>query len=126
MPAGSRAVADQRRSYADRLVVKAQRSVELVNVADIHWAEAAGNYVRIHLEYGTVRMRSTFESLLARLDPEVFLRIHRSIVINAGHLRRVSASNGGDATVVLSDGTRLNLSRSHRADVERYLQKLAG
>jgi two-component system LytT family response regulator len=126
MPAGSRALADQRRSYADRLVVKAQRCVELVDVADIHWAEAAGNYVRIHLEYGTVRMRSTFESLLSQLDPGVFLRIHRSIVINAGLLRRVSASNGGDGTVVLADGTRLNLSRSHRADVERYLQKLAG
>jgi two-component system LytT family response regulator len=126
MPAGSRPAADQRRSYADRLVVKAQRGVELVDVADIHWAEAAGNYVRLHLAYDTIRMRSTFESLLDRLDPEVFLRIHRSIVINAEQLRRVSSSNGGDGTVVLADGTRLNLSRSHRADVERYLERLAG
>jgi two-component system LytT family response regulator len=126
MPAGSQARADRRRSYSDRLVVRAQRSVELVDVADIHWAEASGNYVRLHLGNDTVRVRSTFESFLARLDPKIFLRIHRSIVINADHLRRVSSANGGDATVVLSDGTRLNLSRSHRADVERYLEKLAG
>ncbi len=112
--------------YADRLVVRAQRCVELVAVGDILWAEASGNYVRLHLGSDTVRVRSTFESILSRLDPNTFLRIHRSIVINADHLRRVTASNGSDAMVVLSDGTRLNLSRSHRADVDRYLERLAG
>ena len=112
--------------YADRLVVRAQRCVELVAVEEILWAEASGNYVRLHLGSDTLRVRSTFESLLSRLDPDTFLRIHRSIVINADHLRRVTASNGSDAMVVLSDGTRLNLSRSHRADVDRYLERLAG
>lgn len=112
--------------YADRLVVRVQRCVEILAVGDILWAEANGNYVRLHLGSDTVRVRSTFESLLSRLDPNTFLRIHRSIVINADHLRRVTASNGSDAMVVLSDGTRLNLSRSHRADVDRYLERLAG
>ena len=124
--AATRPTAHDERPYADRMVVRGPRCVELVDVAAIHWAEAAGNYVQLHVAGETVRMRSTFESLLAKLDPGIFLRIHRSIVINSNHLRRVTLNNGGDAMVVLSDGTRLSLSRSHRADVDRFLDQLAG
>lgn len=125
MPA-SKAAIEYHRPPADRLVVRTQRCVELVDVAEIRWAEAAGNYVRLHLGGDTVRVRSTFESLLSRLDPKSFLRIHRSIVINAEHLRKIALNSGGDAMVILSDGTRLSLSRTFRANVERFLERLAG
>jgi two-component system LytT family response regulator len=113
-------------SYAQRLVVRTQRRVDLVDVADVDWAEASGNYVRLHLGEQEIRVRSTFEALVERLDPTRFLRIHRSIVINADRLRQISMWSRGEAMVILADGTRLSLSRRHRADVEDYLERLCG
>jgi two-component system LytT family response regulator len=113
-------------AYAERLVVRSQRRVDVVDVADVDWAEASGNYVRLHLGGDEIRIRSTFEGLVARLDPNRFLRIHRSIVINADRLRQISMWSRGEAMVILIDGTRLSLSRRHRSDVEQYLERLCG
>jgi two-component system LytT family response regulator len=70
-------------------------------------------------------MRATMTSVERRLDPREFLRIHRSIIVNVDRMREIQPWFHGEAVVILEDGTRLNLSRSYRPRVERYLSRIA-
>lgn len=111
------------RTYNDRLIVKDGREIVIVDVDEIDWIESAGNYVRLHVGEETHRMRSTLSALERRLDPDLFLRIHRSIMVNTNRLKQISPWFHGDSAVVLRDGTRLNLSRGYRSRVERFLER---
>jgi two-component system LytT family response regulator len=58
----------------------------------------------------------------ARLDPEVFVRIHRSSIVNLERVRELRQLFGGDYAVVLHDGTQLKLSRARRERLESLLK----
>lgn len=113
------------RPHAERLVVRSRRRVELVRTADIDWIEAARNYVRLHVGATSHRMRATISAVERLLDPHEFLRIHRSIIVNVDRMREVQPWSHGEAIVILEDGTRLNLSRGCRPQVDRYLARLS-
>ncbi|HEX7111285.1 MAG TPA: LytTR family DNA-binding domain-containing protein, partial [Mizugakiibacter sp.] len=88
---------------------------------DIDWIRADGNYVRIHAAGAAFLHRETLQGLLAALDPARFLRIHRGIVVNVERVREVHPLFGGNAEVILHDGTRLDLSRRFRAGARALL-----
>ena len=60
--------------------------------------------------------------IAARLDPEVFVRIHRSSIVNLERVRELQQLFGGDYTVVLHDGTQLKLSRARRERLESLIK----
>jgi two-component system LytT family response regulator len=110
-------------SYSDRVVIKDNRRIVLLAVDEIDWIESAGNYVRLHVADEVHQMRSTLTALEQRLDPDRFLRIHRSIIVNVDRVKQITPWFHGDAAVVLRDGTRLNLSRSYRSKIDRFLER---
>ena len=63
----------------------------------------------------------TMKELEALLDPALFLRIHRSTVINAAHVTQMTAHDNGEFFVTLAPGTRLKVSRGYRDRVARFL-----
>ena len=65
-------------------------------------------------------IRQTMKSLEERLDPEQFMRIHRSSIVNIARIKDVQAMFNGDHEVRLVDGTRLTLSRGFRAALDRF------
>ena len=77
-------------TYNHRLIVKDGREIVIVDVDEIDLIESAGNYVRLHVGEETHRMRSTLYALERRLDPDLFLRIHRSIMVNTKRLKQIS------------------------------------
>jgi len=107
------------------LVVRSRGRADLVRVEDIDWVEAAANYVRIHVGSEVHRMRSTFAAVKTRLDAGRFVPIHRCIIVNVERVKQIRPSLQGSWAVILRDGTRLNLSRSFRPRVERFLDDLA-
>jgi two-component system, LytTR family, response regulator len=96
----------------ERLWVRSGDAREPVRVADLVHVAAEGNYVRLHTATGNHLMRDTLSGLLERLDPARFRRIHRSHVVNVDHVRKLLPWFGGDRLVMMSDGSRLTLSRS--------------
>ena len=84
-----------------------------VPLADIAWAEAAGNYVTLHLRGRTLLHRTTLGALEGELGPE-FARIHRSRLVRRDAVRRLTGGQSGDFTVMLDDGTELRGSRRFR------------
>ncbi len=106
------------RKYLDRVVVKSSARVFFLRVEEIDWIEAAGNYLKLHAGGEAHLLRETMNNLEARLDPALFLRIHRSTIVNLERVRELQPWFHGDYAVLLRDGTRLTLSRSYRQKVQ--------
>ena len=105
-----------------RLVVKSGGRIVFLRVDEIDWVEAADNYVRIHAGRESHLIRETLQSLEGRLNPDKFLRIHRSTLVNLDRIRELQPIFHGDYLVKLNDGTELTLSRSYR---EKLLEPLS-
>ncbi len=89
--------------------------LQLVRAADIRWCEAERNYVRLHVATAAHLLRSTLHDLERRLDPERFVRVHRSSIVNVEHLTRLEPWFHGEYVAFLSDGARVRVSRTYSA-----------
>jgi hypothetical protein len=98
-----------------RLLVRKLGREFLIATADIEWAQAAGNYVNLHLRGHDYPLRSTMAAIEARLDPALFVRIHRSYLVNLGQVQSIEPLDGGEARVHLRDGGALPCSRRYLA-----------
>jgi two-component system LytT family response regulator len=105
----------------DRLVVKSGGRVFFIRTDDVDWIEAAGNYVRLHLGDESHLFRETMTRMEARLDPRRFARIHRSRIVNTERIKELQPWFNGEYVVVLSNGTKLPLSRGYRDKLQEQL-----
>jgi len=112
------------RKPQDRLVIKAGGRVFFLKTEEIDWIEAAGNYARIHVGKESHLLRETMSALETRLDPEKFLRIHRSTIVNIERIQELQPWFHGDYVVILRDGTQLTLSRGYRQKIQEVFGNL--
>ena len=103
---------------AERLLINTDGRLVPVRVADIDWIEAAGNYVRLHVDKSVQMSRDTLSGMEKRLDPARFARIHRSAIVNLDRVKELQAWFSGDFVVILTTGERLRLCRSFRRAFE--------
>jgi two-component system, LytTR family, response regulator len=101
--------------HSRRLLVPSDERSVFVNVAEIVRIEADRNNVTIFTPRGSYSMRTTLESLEERLDPEQFIRIHRSHLVNIDALKEIHPWFHGDYKAKLHDGTELMWSRRYAA-----------
>ncbi|MDF2480008.1 MAG: response regulator receiver protein [Stenotrophomonas indicatrix] len=83
----------------------------LVATEEVEYAQASGNYVNLRVRGCDYPLRMTMAALEERLDPSVFLRCHRSWLINRRHLRSIEPADGGEALLHMADGARVPCSR---------------
>jgi two-component system LytT family response regulator len=100
--------------YAERLVIKTVGKIFFLGVEEIDWIEAADNYVRLHSGHDKHLLRETMNSLESRLDPNQFLRVQRSAIINVRRIKELHPLFKGEYEIVLRDGTRLTSGRGYR------------
>lgn len=101
-------------AIAERISIKSEGRIILIKPSEIDWIEAADNYVSLHLGKAVHLLRETMNSMEGRLDPEKFLRISRSIIVNTERVKELHPLFHGDYALVLHDGTKLNSSRNYR------------
>ena len=106
----------------ERMVARTNGKILILRVDDIDWIEAAANYVRVHIGQKHFLVRETMTNLETRLDPDRFLRIHRSIIVRKDRIKELEPLFQGDYSVVLHDGTRLTSSRGYRDKIQMFLQ----
>jgi two-component system, LytTR family, response regulator len=103
-------------TYVKRLAVRSGTRTLFVPVADIEWIQAAENYVELHfieLNPTGCLLQATMNTLEASLDPEMFLRIHRSLIVNVSRIKELQPAGHGEYVIVLRSGVRLESSRSY-------------
>ncbi|MEO8032461.1 MAG: LytTR family DNA-binding domain-containing protein [Gemmatimonadota bacterium] len=107
-----------------RLIVREVGQVIVVPSREVDWIEGADYYALLHVGSTAHLLRETLTSLERRLDPDRFIRIHRSTIVNLSRVRAVEAALRGDGVVVLTSGARLKVMRSRRDLLERKLEAL--
>jgi two-component system, LytTR family, response regulator len=110
---------------ASRLVVKSQGRVTFLNIADIHWIEAAGYYACLHLGSETHILRRSLLELERELGEDEFVRIHRSIIVRVDQIEALATRADGDYEVVLKSKVRLRMSRRYRRRIQDRLMAMA-
>lgn len=104
-----------------RLAVKSGGRVLLLKTEDIDWIEAADNYVNLHVGNESHLHRETMSAIETKLPPSKFLRVSRSAIVNIDRIKELQPLFHGDYTIILRNGARLTLSRSHRRKLDRLL-----
>jgi two-component system LytT family response regulator len=112
----------QQKSYLTRLMIKVSGRVVLLKVDEIDFIEAEGNYAKLHVGRKAHLLREKMHDLEGQLDPDKFVRIHRSIIVNLERIKELQPHFNGDYIVVLEDGRQLRLSRTRRDNLEAKLK----
>ena len=110
--------------YLERLVIKANGRIYFLDVNEIDWIEAEGNYVSVHSAKKSHLLRETISSLESQLNPKKFVRIHRSSIVRIDQIQELQPWFHGEYRIILHDGTQLTLSRNHRDKLQEALGKL--
>jgi two-component system LytT family response regulator len=110
---------------ADRVVLKTGSDIHFIRATDIVWVESQADFIKVHTTGAAQLVRETLQSLEERLDPAKFLRIHRSSLVNLDHVRKVTPALYGDYTVLMSDDTKLRLSRKNRGKLKQLISRLS-
>jgi two-component system, LytTR family, response regulator len=98
--------------YSSRLLIRTHSRVLFVSVDEIDYIESEDYYSAVHVGAKTHLLRETMKELESRLDPRIFLRIHRSAIVHIGRIKELRQTDSGGHNVHLEDGTVLPLSRS--------------
>jgi two-component system LytT family response regulator len=101
----------EERKYPERLIVKSSGRVFFVRTEEIDWVEASGNYVKIHTKNEAHLLRESMKNMEGKLDPKIFVRIHRSAIVNIDRIKELEPWFHGEYIVIMRDGTRLTASR---------------
>ena len=107
--------------YTTRIVFKSRGRILFLPVSEIRWIGAEENYVRLCTERDTHLLRETMAHLEERLDPHIFLRVHRSFIVNLQFVKEVRTEQDGESSVIMLDGQRIAMSRSYKS---RLLESL--
>lgn len=119
LPNGAKAAGG--RDYTRRIVLKSRGRILFLPLSDIRWIGAEENYVRICTESETHLLRETMTRLEQKLDPQMFLRVHRSSIVNLQYVKEVRTEKDGESAVMLINGQKIPMSRTYRSRIHAWL-----
>jgi two-component system LytT family response regulator len=106
-----------------RLVIREKGRIVFLNLDQIDWIDASANYVRLNVGKESHLVRETIGKIAERLDPNHFVRIHRSTIVDVRKIKELIPVNSGEYIVVLRNGKELSCSRGHRAALQSLIDK---
>ncbi|HMQ49408.1 MAG TPA: LytTR family DNA-binding domain-containing protein [Saprospiraceae bacterium] len=99
------------------------RQVRL-KIDDVLYFEADGNYLRLHTFEKCHLIRQTMQAIEEQVDPQQFLRIHRSLLVNTHFIENILYEGNNQFLICLKNGIRLSSGRSYREPIQQYLQEI--
>jgi hypothetical protein len=113
-------------AYLDRITVKQRGRISIISLLEVDWIETQGNYLALHVGVSSHLVRETSSAFEAKLDPALFVRIHRRAIVAIDRIKDLQPTANGDALLRLRDGQELNVSRNHRKILaERWTARAA-
>jgi two-component system LytT family response regulator len=106
--------------YVSRLAIRSTGKTCFVKVADLQWIQAAENYVQLHTAASRHLLHVPIGTLQASLDPDLFMRIHRSLIVNVRQIKELELASHGEYVLVLQCGTRLQSSRAYHEKIRSW------
>lgn len=110
--------------YPERMVIRVRRRLVSLDVGQIEWVQGASQYCRLHTRQGEFLLSRPLGSVECELDPEQFVRIHRSTIVNSASISEIRSGGDGRYDVHLRCGQSLPLGRARRGVLEKLLNGL--
>lgn len=104
-----------------RVVVKTAGKIKIIPVDDIHYLEAADDYVRIHTKEGAFLKNRTMSHFEKSLDADLFVRTHRSYIVNVQLITRIDPYEKENYVALLKTGAKVSVSKSGYAKLKQVL-----
>ena len=107
--------------FPERLLISEEGRVLFLPVREIEFVQSAGKYIKVYAQGRCHLLRQPMHEIEARLDPNQFVRVHRSSIVNVEQIVEMHPLFHGDYELVLKRGTRLAMSRRFRNRFNRFL-----
>lgn len=120
-PATGNARREPDETSSSRLVFKVEGEHVFVEQRDIAWIEAQGDFIRLCLGDRFLAVRESLQNVEKRLDGAIFVRVHRSFIVNVASISKITPALYGDHVILTHDGAKLRLSRTYRNQLKRLL-----
>lgn len=121
-PSELRAAATAPGQFADRIVVRDGANVHIIPTAKLDFVEAQDDYIALACKGAKHLKQQTISSIEAALDPKLFLRIHRSYIVNLERVAKVEPYGKDSKVAILQDGAKLPVSRAGYARLREVLE----
>lgn len=108
--------------YLEQLSVKSVGRIECVQLADVRWIEASGNYVMLYLAGRSIMHRTPLGALAKRLDPACFMQVHRSAIVRVDQLQTLDAVGDGTFRLGLKCGDTVGASERYGAQIRAHMR----
>ena len=108
------------RKYMARIAVRSGGKTYFVELAEVDWMQAAENYVQLHTASAKHLVHVPIQTLQDSIDPDRFLRIHRSLIVNLQQVKEIEPASHGECVLVLHSGVRLQSSRTYSDAIRRW------
>ncbi|MEZ5069685.1 MAG: LytTR family DNA-binding domain-containing protein [Bacteroidales bacterium] len=95
-----------------RVVIKKSGKIHVISTADVHFLEAQDDYVMIYTRDGKYLKQQTMKYFEKHLDPEQFVRVHRSFIANVASIERIEPYEKSNYILILKDGNKVPVSRN--------------
>jgi two-component system, LytTR family, response regulator len=118
---GKERLGENGKAHSTRMVFKSRGRILFLPVSEIRWIAAEENYVRICTGTETHLLRETMARIEERLDPRMFLRVHRSAIVNLQYVKEVRTHANSEFSVILVNGQKVSMSRSYHARIGELL-----
>ena len=106
--------------YVERLIIKSEGRIFFLKTDEIQWIESAHNYVILHSGKEKHFYRETMTGIEKKLQPEKFMRIHRSTIVNINFIKEIQPWFSHEQIIILKDGTKLTMSRTYKEKLKKY------
>ena len=108
-------------TYLSRIAVAGAAGTSFVETKNVDWLKAAENYVELHVGPDCYLVEVTMAEIAKRLEPVRFIRIHRSVIVNAERIRTVQSASHSEYLVTLTSGIQLRSGRTYKETMRRLI-----
>jgi two-component system, LytTR family, response regulator len=107
--------------YLKRMAVQSAGKTSFIGVEDVDWIQAAENYVELHVARTSHLLHTAMNTLEKSLDPETFVRIHRSLIVNLRRVKEIQPASHGEYVLLLHSGVRLQSGRTYHERIKALM-----
>jgi DNA-binding LytR/AlgR family response regulator len=107
--------------YLKNILVKKAGKILILNVNEVQWIEAEGDYANLHTSKDTYLVLQSLKQLETRLEPDMFVRVHRSSIVNLEAIKEIAPWSKGKWKIILKDGNEIVISRSGAQRLKNFM-----
>jgi two-component system LytT family response regulator len=109
------------KQYLKNILVKKAGKIIMLNINEVQWMEAEGDYVNLHTAEDSYLVLQSLKQLETRLEPDKFVRVHRSSIVNLEAVKEIAPWSKGKWKIILKDGNEIIISRSGAQRLKKFM-----